>query len=391
MIVAVSATASVKESDTGEPTRTVTIGGCRIRVISGIRADRGQTFSVPHNPIGTTTAPVDAASRAVPVFPLNAGSKKSAPARDRALGQHDDDLAGAQGRFGRAQRLVRSPAPVHRDATDGPCHEAHHGCVENLLFAQETNGTPHPGGNEGECRHVEVTPMVGGQQDRPFRRDVLESRDVEARVGERRRPDERPQQVIRLEPDHTRHARRPVPMLNGPTACGGDDGQRRVRVDGVRESHAGEQRHVEHAVAAGMAVVGIDGLLLAPRPHGFELAGPPDEPVVEAPGVAPLLRLVGRGDDRVETHRFGERRDHINRGGRGQHEHVTFGPERIEVLGGEGGHQLRQVGYRPPARCLHLALIPSLGHPGRRPDEAHGEEVLTEAVVDGIEEPVPRQ
>ena len=61
-----------------------------------------------------------------------------------------------------------------------------------------------------------------------------------------------------------------------------------------------------------------------------------------------------------------------------KHEEVTVGPERLEILGGKGGHQLRQVGDRPLARCLHLALAPSFGHPGGRPDEAHGEEVLTE-------------
>ena len=215
--------------------------------------------------------------------------------------------------------------------------------------------------------------------------------DVEARVGERRRPDERPQKVIRLEPDHTRHAGRPVPMLDGPAACGGDDGQRRVGVDGVREAHAGQQRYVEDAVAAGVAVVEIDGLLLAPGPHRLELAGAPHEAFVETSGVAPVLRLVVRGDDRVEPHRLGERCDHVHRGGGGEHQQVAVGPERLEILGGKGGHQLRQVGDRPLARCLHLALAPSFGHPGRRPDEAHGEEILTQTVVDGIENLVPRQ
>ena len=179
------------ESDNGGPTRTVTFGGRRTRVTSGIRADRGQTFSVPHNPIGTTTAPVEAASRAVPVLPFSSGSKNVGPTRDGALRQDDDDFAGPQGRFGRSQRLIRPVAPVHRDATDGPRHDAHHRRIENLLLAQETDGTADPGGDEGERRHVEVTPMVGGQQDGPFDGMCSSPEMSKRRVGERRRPDER--------------------------------------------------------------------------------------------------------------------------------------------------------------------------------------------------------
>ena len=77
MMAAVSALASVSESGTGVPTRTVTLGGLRTSVKSGTRAERGHTFSVPQSPTGTTVAPVDAASRAVPVLPCSTGSKKS--------------------------------------------------------------------------------------------------------------------------------------------------------------------------------------------------------------------------------------------------------------------------------------------------------------------------
>ncbi len=77
MIASVSATASVKDSGTGRPTRTVTLGGFRTSVKSGVRAERAHTLSVPHSPTGTTGAPVDAARRAVPVLPCRTGSKKS--------------------------------------------------------------------------------------------------------------------------------------------------------------------------------------------------------------------------------------------------------------------------------------------------------------------------
>ena len=45
----------------------------------GTRAARGQTCSVPHTPIGTTGAPVMAASRAAPLLPLSTGSKNASP------------------------------------------------------------------------------------------------------------------------------------------------------------------------------------------------------------------------------------------------------------------------------------------------------------------------
>ena len=77
MMATVSALGSVSDSGTGRPTRTVTLGGLRTRVKSGTRAERGQTFSVPQIPTGTTVAPVDAASLAVPVLPCSTGSKKS--------------------------------------------------------------------------------------------------------------------------------------------------------------------------------------------------------------------------------------------------------------------------------------------------------------------------
>ena len=79
MIATVSATGSSRPRATGCPTSTVTRGGCCTAVISGTREARGQTRSVPHTPIGTTGAPVWAASRAVPVRPFRTGSKNSAP------------------------------------------------------------------------------------------------------------------------------------------------------------------------------------------------------------------------------------------------------------------------------------------------------------------------
>ena len=142
-----------------------------------------------------------------PRLSLQDGIEERLTPRDGALRQHDDHLARPQRRFGRPQRLIGPAAPVDRDPPDGPGDGADHRGVEDLLLAQEPHRPAQPGGHEGECRHVEVAPVIGGQQDRPLRRDVIDAGEIEARVGERRRADERPQQVVGLEPHHARDAR----------------------------------------------------------------------------------------------------------------------------------------------------------------------------------------
>ncbi len=79
MIVSVSFRALLSDSATGLPSRTDTVGGLHTSLTSGVRDERGHTFSVPHRPTGTTVAPVEAARRAVPVLPRRTGSKKSYP------------------------------------------------------------------------------------------------------------------------------------------------------------------------------------------------------------------------------------------------------------------------------------------------------------------------
>ena len=122
-----------------------------------------------------------------------------------------------------------------------------------------------------------------------------------------------------------------------------------------------------------------------------ELARPPHEALVEAAGVAAVARLVGRGDQVVEAERLGEGGDHVDRRRGGQDQTMAVGSERGQALGGERGHELAERGDGPAAGGLHLFLVPSSGHPGGRPDEAHGEQVLPEAVVDGVQELVAGQ
>ncbi len=70
---------------------------------------------------------------------------------------------------------------------------------------------------------------------------------------------------------------------------------------------------------------------------------------------------------------------------------VALGPEFGQALGGERGDDLAQRGDGPPAGRLDLLLVPAPGHPGRRPHQAHGDEVLAQAVVDRVEDLVARQ
>ena len=302
MIVAVSASASVNGSESGSPTRTVTVGGRNTKVTSGVRADRGHTLSVPQIPMGMTGAPVEAARRAVPVLPLQLGVEERRATGDGPLRQHQHDLARPQGRVGGAQRLVRSATPFHGDPPQGPGDGPDHRRVEDLLLAHEPRRPAQPGDQEGECRHVEVAPMVGGQQDGATPGDVLHSADVKAGIGEPGGPHERTQHVVGLHAQQARHARWRVPVLNGPAPEGGDGRQRQVRVDGVRPTDAGQQRGVEDAVTAGVAVAQVDAFAVGPGPNRLQLARAPHEALVETPRVAAVPCLVGGGDDGVEAH-----------------------------------------------------------------------------------------
>ena len=182
---------------------------------------------------------------------------------------------------------------------------------------------------------------------------MVDAADVEAGVGKGQRAHERAQHVVRLEAEEVGHTRGPVPVLHRPAPGRGDERERGVRVDRVRRAHAREERDVEDAVAAGVAVGQVDAVLTGPFPHCPQLARAPDEALVEAPGVAAVAHLVGGGDEVVEAEGLGEGRDHVGRRGGREHQLVARGPEGAEVLGREGSDQLAQTrprhGGRPPA------------------------------------------
>ena len=211
------------------------------------------------------------------------------------------------------------------------------------------------------------------------------------RVGKGQLADERAEHVVRLEADDAGDALGPIPVLHGPTPGRGHHGQRGIGIDGVRRAHAGEQRHIEDAVTAGVAIGQVDPVLVGPGAHGAQLAGAPDESLVEPARVTAVLGLVGGRDEIVEAEGLGEGGDHVGRGRRREHQPVARGPEIGQALGGERGHDLAECGDSPPTGGLDLFLVPALGHPGGRPHQTHGEEVLAQAVVDHVEDLVARQ
>ncbi len=154
---------------------------------------------------------------------------------------------------------------------------------------------------------------------------------------------------------------------------------------------AREERDVEDAVAARMAVGQVDPVLVRPLADGAQLARPPHEALVETAGIAPVSRLVRRGDEIVEAHGLGEGGDHVHRRRGRENQHVSIGPEGRQALRGEGCHQVGQGGNGPPPRSLHLLLAPATGDSGRGPDQRHGEEVLAQPVVDRVEQAIPGQ
>ena len=151
-----------------------------------------------------------------------------------------------------------------------------------------------------------------------------------------------------------------VPVLDRPAACRSDRREAGIGVDRVGPPHRREQRHVEDAVRTGVAPAEVDALGVRPPPHGLELAQAPHEPVLQPAGVATGAHFVAGGDDVVETHLLCERRDHVDRCRRREHEPIARAPELGQQPGRERCHQGGQVGHRSLSRLAHLVHGPAL-------------------------------
>ena len=278
MMVAVSALASVSDKATGLPTRTVTVGGLRTRVKSGRRAERGQTFSVPHERDRHDGGAGRRGQARRAGLAVEHRIEEVVPTRDGPCGRTMTTSPAFK-----AASAARSgwPDPLPRSTAIPPmAHAMHpdHRGVEDLLLAEEAHRSPDLAGDEGRRGDVEVAPVVRRQQDRAACGHVVDTRDVEAGVRKRQLAHERAEQVVRLESDDARDAGWPVPVLHRPAPRRGHHREGRIGVHGVGRTDAREQRHVEDTVAAGVAVGEVDALGARPLPHRAELARPPPNP-----------------------------------------------------------------------------------------------------------------
>ena len=285
--VAVSATASSSPRVTGAPTVTVTRGGWGRVVMMGTLDDRGQTRSVPHSPMGTTGAPVSAASRAVPVWPRSTGSKNASPAGNGPLGQHDDHLAGPQGRGGLAHRLGRAGTALDGDAAErhGP------GAPPPGRRTPPVWPGTAPGGPAGRppARWRPRRSSSGGWRPAAPGRGRGCARHPRCRSGRRGRP-----RAGRTGAPGGRARSRPARgcPAAGPSARGASVGpgpratSRGSAFERVGMADGQQQGQVEDAVGVDVRRPEVDGVVGGPLAHGGPLAESPDEAAVETAGVA---------------------------------------------------------------------------------------------------------
>ena len=188
--------------------------------MSGNLDERGQTCSVPQRPTGTTGAPVSRGQAGGAGVAVQDRVEEGLTAGDGPLGQHDDHLTGPQSAA--AARRIGSPDPLPRSTGIPPSARASWpttGASKTSCLARKRTGRPSRARHQGEGGDVEVAPVVGGEQHRAAGRDVLDSADVEAGIGERLGPDERADQVVRLEPEQRGDARRHGPSARAATAA----------------------------------------------------------------------------------------------------------------------------------------------------------------------------
>ena len=234
MMAAVSALASVSDNGTGRPTRTVTLGGLPNQREVGHPGRARPDLLGPPQPDRDDRGTGGGRQPRRARLAVQHRVEEVVPTRDGALREDDHHFTRLESSFGGPQGLARTASTIDGDAADGPGDHPDDGRVEDLLLAQEAHRTPDGAGHECQRGHVEVAAVVRGQQHRTALRHVLDAGDVEARIGKGQLADERTEHVVRLEPDDAGDARRTVPVLDRPAPRRGDDGQRGIRVDGMR-------------------------------------------------------------------------------------------------------------------------------------------------------------
>ena len=118
------------------------------------------------------------------------GPAERAGTRARALGEHQHDLASVEDRLGRLDRLLIAGAPVDRERAQRVQQPAQDPAVaEQLLLGHVVHGPP---GHRADHERVEEAPVVGGENDRPLRRDVLPADPLHPQVDQKERRQDQP-------------------------------------------------------------------------------------------------------------------------------------------------------------------------------------------------------
>jgi hypothetical protein len=190
---------------TGPPTRSLTVGGDNTFHTWGNLELRGQTCSVPHTPTGITGALDSWASRAAPQRPFKLGVEERLAPGDGALGHQGHHLACGKCVGGGGQRLVRSTAPLHADATKRSGDIAHQRRVKHLLLAKEAHRPAGPGHHHAHRQRVEIRAVVGHDDRRTLLRQQVDAVHIEAHVGEKLASDKLKQQLLRLDAQKLGH------------------------------------------------------------------------------------------------------------------------------------------------------------------------------------------
>jgi hypothetical protein len=146
----------------------------------GLRADDGDG---DHGDAGLEREAPDAAL----------GTSERAGARARAFGEDEDAVAACEDRLGGGHRLLVAALPIDRVRAERRQQPGRRPVDEGLLLRHEVD---RPAGHDGDDEGVQEGPVVGRDDERPLRRDVLAPDAAQAPVQVEERLQDRAQPPV---------------------------------------------------------------------------------------------------------------------------------------------------------------------------------------------------